>query len=216
MPFLPVFATILRTVHSLDITHMPEITTPRRSGVPCAALLVHAPSFLAWLATAAILLFALPCFAMTVRTMSDMRLWNAVDDKSAPLCWPWNDDADSAMLLFSNRITAAVSTVNVARGAEETRGSCAQPSQDRETIVDVSLVQKAGGAEVSRETATLAYVDGAGGGPVTVRANPGTREWERVRDPRVYAIDPAWQGGSGESGYDIAWPVIMGFTIIVR
>ena len=120
------------------------------------------------------------------------------------------------MLLFSNRITAAVSTVNVARGAEETRGSCAQPSQDRETIVDVSLVQKAGGAEVSRETATLAYVDGAGGGPITVRANPGTREWERVRDPRVYAIDPAWQGESGESGYDIAWPVIMGFTIIVR
>ena len=195
---------------------MPEITTPRRSGVPCAALLVHAPSFLACLAAAAILLFALPCFAVTVRTMSDMRLWMTVDDRSALLCWSWNDDADSATLLFSNRITAAVSTVNVARGAEETRGYCAQPLQNRETIVDVSLVQKAGGAEVSRETATLAYFDGAGGGPITVRANPGTREWERVRDPRVYAIDPAWRGESGESGYDIAWPVSLGFTIILR
>ena len=210
------FATILRTVHCRDITHMPEKSTPRRSGAPCAALLVHAPSFLACLAAAAILLFALPCFAVTVRTMSDMRLWMTVDDRSAPLYWSWNDDADSATLLFSNRITAAVSTVNVARGAEETRGFCAQPLHDRETIVEVSLVQKAGGAEVSRETATLAYFDGAGGGPITVRATSGTREWERVRDPRVYAIDPAWQGESGESGYDIAWPVIMGFTIIVR
>jgi hypothetical protein len=176
---------------------------------------VHAPSFLAWLATAAILLFALPCFAMTVRTMSDMRLWNAVDDKSAPLCWPWNDDADSAMLLFSNRITAAVSTVNVARGAEETRGSCAQPSQDRETIVDVSLVQKAGGAEVSRETATLAYVDGAGGGPITVRAR-AYGEWRRVRSPRVFAFDPEWSGGAGESGYDIAPPYDPAILIRIR
>ena len=210
------FATILRTVHCRDITHMPGKSTPRRSGAPCAALLVHAPSFLACLAAAAILLFALPCFAVTVRTMSDMRLWMTVDDRSAPLCWSWNDDADSATLLFSNRITAAVSTVNVARGAEETRGFCAQPLHDRETIVEVSLVQKAGGAEVSRETATLAYVDGAGGGPITVRANPGTREWERVRDPRVYAIDPAWRGESGESGYDIAWPINLGLTIILR
>ena len=154
--------------------------------------------------------------ATIVRTQSDRRLWETVGDRSAPLIWQWENAADFAELVFSNRLTGAVSTVNVARGAEETRGSCAQPSQDRETIVDVSLVQKAGGAEVSRETATLAYVDGAGGGPVTVRANPGTREWERVRDPRVYAIDPAWRGESGESGYDIAWPINLGLTIILR
>ena len=80
----------------------------------------------------------------------------------------------------------------------------------------VRAVQKAGGAEVSREMATLAYFDGAGGGPITVRANPGTRKWERVRDPRVYAIDPAWRGESGESGYDIAMPINLGLTIILR
>ena len=154
--------------------------------------------------------------AATVRTQSDMRLWETVHDRSAPLAWPWEDAADSATLVFSNRLTSAVETVDVARGPEEMRGSCVQPLQDRETIVDVSLVQKAGGAEVSRETATLAYVDGAGGGPITVRANPGTREWERVRDPRVYAIDPAWRGESGESGYDIAWPINLGLTIILR
>ena len=154
--------------------------------------------------------------ATIVRTQSDRRLWETVGDRSAPLIWQWENAANFAELVFSNRLTGAVSTANVVRGAEETRGSCAQPSQDRETIVDVSLVQKAGGAEVSRETATLAYFDGAGGGPITVRANPGTRKWERVRDPRVYAIDPAWRGESGESGYDIAWPINLGLTIILR
>ena len=154
--------------------------------------------------------------ATIVRTQSDRRLWETVGDRSAPLIWQWENAADFAELVFSNRLTGAVSTVNVSRGSDETHGRCAHPSQDRETIVDVSLVQKAGGAEVSRETATLAYVDGAGGGPVTVRANPGTREWERVRDPRVYAIDPAWRGESGESGYDIAWPINLGLTIILR
>ena len=154
--------------------------------------------------------------AATIRSKADRRLWETVDDRAAPLTWPWAAEADAATLVFSNRVTKAVSTANVSRGSDETRGYCAQPLQNRETIVDVSLVQKAGGAEVSRETATLAYFDGAGGGPITVRANPGTREWERVRDPRVYAIDPAWRGESGESGYDIAWPINLGLTIILR
>ena len=154
--------------------------------------------------------------AATVRTQSDMRLWETVHDRSAPLAGPWEGAADAAARVCSTRITGAVETVDVARGTKEMRGSCVQPLQDRETIVDVSLVQKAGGAEVSREMATLAYFDGAGGGPITVRSNPGTREWERVRDPRVYAIDPAWRGESGESGYDIAWPINLGLTIILR
>ena len=154
--------------------------------------------------------------ATIVRTQSDRRLWETVGDRSAPLIWQWENAADFAELVFSNRLTGAVSTAKVSRGSDETRGYCAQPLQNRETVVDVSLVQKAGGAEVSRETATLAYFDGAGGGPITVRANPGTRDWERVRDPRVYAIDPAWRGESGESGYDIAWPINLGLTIILR
>ena len=120
-----------------------------------------------------------------------MRLWETVHDRSAPLAWPWEDAADSATLVFSNRITSAVSTVNVSRGSDATHGCCAHPSQDRETIVDVSLVQTADGAEVVRETATLAYFDGAGGGPITVRAKSGG-EWRRVRSPRVFAFDPKW------------------------
>ena len=179
-------------------------------------LVVHILGRLAAIGVAVVSFCPVQTSATIVRTQSDRRLWETVGDRSAPLIWQWEDEADFAELVFSNRLTGAVSTVNVSRGSDATHGCCAHPSQDRETIVDVSLVQTADGAEVSRETATLAYFDGAGGGPITVRANPGTREWERVRDPRVYAIDPAWRGESGESGYDIAWPINLGLTIILR
>ena len=154
-------------------------------------------------------------FAQTVLSKSDLRLWETVVDRAKPLEWPWVDEADSATLVFSNRLAGAVKTVNVSRGSDETRGYCAQPLQDRETIVDVSLVQKAGGAEVSRETATLAYFDGAGGGPITVRAKT-YGEWRRVRSPRVFAFDPKWYGGTGESGYDIASPYDPAIRISIR
>ena len=160
-------------------------------------------------------LCAMSAFAQTVLSKSDLRLWETVVDRAKPLEWPWVDEADSATLVFSNRLTGAVKTVNVSRGSDETRGYCAQPLQDRETIVDVSLVQKAGGAEVVRETATLAYFDGAGGGPITVRAKSGG-EWRRVRSPRVFAFDPKWYGGTGESGYHIAPPYDPAIRISIR
>ena len=142
-----------------------------------------------------------------------MRLWQTVADRSAPLAWPWADGADSATLVFSNRVTHAVSSVVVPRGVDAPRGSCGQPApQAGEAVVDVALVQTAGGGEVAREAATLAYVSGAGGGPITVRAR-GTREWDRVLEPRVYALDPA---GQGDSGYDIAWPQRGGLKVVVR
>ena len=160
-------------------------------------------------------LCAMSAFAQTVLSKSDLRLWETVVDRAKPLEWPWVDEADSATLVFSNRLTRAVETVNVSRGSDETHGFCAQPLHDRETIVDVSLVQKAGGAEVSRETATLAYFDGAGGGPITVRAKT-YGEWRRVRSPRVFAFDPKWYGGTGESGYDIASPYDPAIRISIR
>ena len=153
----------------------------------------------------------------TIRAKCDMRLWETVHDRAAPLTWSWEDAADSATVLFSNRVTRSAWSVVVPRNGAEMRGSCAQPAPTAgETVIDVALVQMAGANEVARETATLAYVAGAGGGPITVRANPGARTWTLVREPRVYAVDPAWQGESGDSGYDVAWPDRRGLVLILK
>lgn len=162
-------------------------------------------------------LACVPCGAATIRTKADMRLWQTVTDHSAPLAWPWAVGADSATLTFSNRVTRAVSTVTVSRDGAEIRGSFVQPAPlTGETIIDVTLIQTGdGGAEVARESATLAYVSGAGGGPITVRA-AAKRDWDHYSEPRVYAVDPAWQGLEGESGYDIAWPLYQGLKVILR
>ena len=98
-------------------------------------------------------------------------------------------------------------------------GSCVQPAPtEGETVVDVVLVQKAGANEVARESATLAYVAGAGGGPITVRAamQAPARELAKVPKPRVYAFDSAWLGETGDSGYAVAWPLYRPLKIILR
>ena len=52
-----------------------------------------------------------PCCAATIRTRTDMRLWETVTDRTLPLSWPWDAAADSASLVFSNRLDKAVSSV---------------------------------------------------------------------------------------------------------
>ena len=173
---------------------------------------------------AALLFCALPAAAgtaqsspATIRSRSDMRLWETVTDRSTSIVWAWADGADSATLEFSNRVTRATWSVRVQHDGGASRGSCAQPAPYvGESLLDVTLVQYDGGGEVSRESATLAYVNGAGGGPITVRANPGTREWERVREPRVFAFYPEWYGETGDSGYDFRLPVRRNLAIILR
>ena len=89
--------------------------------------------------------------------------------------------------------------------------------QTGDALVDVTLVQTASGVEVARESASLAYVAGAGGGPITVRAMASPeRELARLQEPRVYAFDPAWLGEQGDSGYDVAWPMYRPLKIILR
>ncbi len=166
------------------------------------------------------------CAGTTIRAKTDMRLWETVHDRAEKLAWPWAEGADSAELTFSNRATGTSRTMTCLRVADVWRGSCDQafvhPSDpsarpNAETLVDVTLVQKAGGSEIARESATLAYVAGAVGGPITVRTM-GTprRELAKLREPRVYAFDPAWLGEAGDSGYAIAWPLYLGFEIILR
>ena len=164
------------------------------------------------------MLCALSASAETILSKSDLRLWETVADRSAPLSWPWEDGAESATLVFSNRVTRVVSSDTILRGAEETHGRHAHPpvAAGREMLFDVTLEQTGGGRTIARESATLAYVSGAGGGPIAVRVR-GTCEWETFSRPRVHAADPAWWGESGDSGYDVAPPTCpLGMYMIFR
>ena len=162
---------------------------------------------------------AMQCPAGIVRTKADMRLWQTVADRTAPLEWPWADAADSATLVFSNRVDGAVARTAVRRGEGETRGGCEHPfslsSRPAEALVDITLEQSGAGTVLERESATLAYVAGAGGGPVAVRAKQSA-DWRIVREARVVAYDPAWRGLEGESGYFVQMPVSPHFTIRIR
>ena len=163
-----------------------------------------------------VVLCVLSASAETIRSKSDLRLWETVADRSAPLSWPWEDGADAATIVFSNRVSHAVSSITVPRAANEMRGTCGQPVPSAgEDVVDVALTQTAAGNAIARELATLAYVAGAGGGPITVRAKD-KGEWKRFLSPRVFAVDPAWRGLAGDSGYDIAWPKYIGMRILFR
>ena len=158
---------------------------------------------------------ALSCHAATVRSKADLRLWETAQDRS--LAWPWAPGADTAALAFSNRVTRSVASVAVLRGEGETRGGCELPAEwsAGDALVDVSLVQTRGGVEVARESATVACVPGAGGGPVTVRA-AGTRDWQRVREAHVFADDPSWHGEAGEFSWGVAWPNVGGLGVMLR
>ena len=175
---------------------------------------------IAWLLRRAASCFCLLCAASAaagvVRTKADLRLWQTVDDRAAPLEWPWADDADSAALVFSNRLTGAVSSAAVSRGEGEMRGCCAQPCVDQaaEALFDVTLVQKRGSVAVAEDAAVLAYVHGAGGGPITV-GTKSSNAWRRMHVHRIFAFDPAWCGLDGNSGYDIATPYIPGLRITI-
>lgn len=178
-------------------------------------------------AKSALVLFAMSLFwtavaePITIRAKSDLRLWETVTDRARPLSWSWEFGADAAELTFSNRLTQAVSSVTVPRTAGALRGACDHPMTGTtgEGLVVATLVQTAGGVEIARETAELAYVPGVAGGasasPMTVRTM-ANRDWLRVRCPRLAAFDARWWDKSGPSGYEVLWVEPPGSHAVVR
>jgi len=184
---------------------------------PFAAYRWYVGAVFAVLAFAA-LLVPFPAAALTIRTKADLRMWETVMDRTSSLSWPWEDRADAASLTFSNRLTHAVSSVVVEREAGARRGTCPQPALPaaEEGLVVATLVQTAGGVEVARATACLAYVQGAAAQPITVRTKAG-RDWWRVGSPQIAAFDARWWNMAGPSGHDVLWAVPPGWhRVVVR
>lgn len=183
------------------------------------------PPLVAWILA---VFQAMPSFALTVRSRSDVRLWETVTDRSCDLSWPWEAAADEARLTFSNCLTHAVSSEIVAREPGGMRGSCPHPVSPaaEEALVAATVSQLSGGVEIARETAELAYVPGVGveghdgegvvvTSAITVRAKADS-EWGRVRQPRLAAYDAKWWDVTGPSGYEVLWAEPAGPHDVVR
>jgi len=149
-----------------------------------------------------------------------MRYWQTVTDRSQPLAWVWDDDADAAALTISNRLTGAVTSQAVWRATGAERGSCLVPAppQADEALIVATLVQTSQGTAISRASAELAFVPGVlsqGSGsavaapPVTIRTKASS-EWKRVRSPRLSSFDAKWWHATGPSGYEVIWKVPTG------
>lgn len=164
---------------------------------------------------------SLAASALTVRAKSDMRLWETVTDRARPLSWSWEADADAAVVTFSNRLTKAVSSLDVVRTIGTLRGECPHPAPEAtdEGLVVATLVQTADGVEIARATAELAYLPGVSAGavaaPITVHAK-AERDWWRVQRPRLAAFDARWWNRPGPSGYEVLWVEPPGSHTVFR
>ena len=159
---------------------------------------------------AATALLAASASALTVRTMSDRRIWQTAMNPSAPLSWPWEAGADSAVLTLSNRMNGAVSSIAVAKSGNDLYGSCAVPlpGDGSEAFFAAELALFAGSAEVVRRSADIAYVNGVAGRRFDVQV-AGSKAWQKVPSPRLAAYDAAWldsTAGASEASLSVTGP----------
>lgn len=129
--------------------------------------------------------FVAQCPGATILAKSDIRLWQTVHDRAAPLTWSWEEGADAATLTFSNRVLRTAWSRSVSRAPGEMRGSCVQPAPtEGETVVDVTLVQKAGANEVARARrprSRMSPARAAGRSRCARRCRRRSGSWRRYR-----------------------------------
>ena len=166
---------------------------------------------------ACMVLLGASAFGLTVRTKADARYWQTVFHPEEPLAWDWDDGADSATVTFSNRVTQTVSSVIVSREGASSMGSVEfPPAGADEDFFAVDLVQRRESDEVSRQGADVVRVQGADGTPIRVRTK-SSRDWSRLKAPRLSAYDPAWAYDETEfPGYAVHWANVLGLLLIYR
>ena len=135
--------------------------------------------------------------ATTVRTKADRRIWQTVMAPSSPLVWPWEADADSARLSFSNRMTRTVTTHVVGKSGDDLYGSYAvtPPAAGQEAFYLAELVLFSGEDEVARYSADLAYVNGVAGRTFDLRPRISS-VWRKFSSPRLSSYDAAWSNAT--------------------
>lgn len=141
---------------------------------------------------AALSAVAVSAVAATIRTKSDLRIWQTAMHPTDPLLWPWENGADSAIVTLSNRLTGAVSQYAVEKSGDEMYGEVVPPQTPGvEAFYSAELALFSGSFEVARHAADIAYVNGVAGQAFDVQDSAG-RGWSRVRGARLSTYDAAW------------------------
>lgn len=141
---------------------------------------------------AALSVVAASAVAATVRTKSDLRIWQTAMHPTDPLSWPWEKGADSATVTLSNRLTGAVSQYAVEKSGDEMDGGFVPPQTlGVEAFFAAELVLFSGSSEVARYAADVAYVNGVAGRAFDVQHSED-RGWSRVRGAKLSTYDAAW------------------------
>ena len=141
---------------------------------------------------------AQPIWAITVRPMSDQRIWQTCMKPSEDLKWPWAEGSSSAQLVFNSLCNGKSKTIVVARQGNAAYGTCAWPTNrgGGEKLYDITLTQLSGESIIETQTARVAMLPGVDGiGRATVRdpSLPGWRD-SREKNP-MFAYDAAWSDG---------------------
>lgn len=141
---------------------------------------------------AAVSAVAASAVAATVRTKSDLRIWQTAMHPTDPLSWPWEKGADSATVTLSNRLTGVVSQYAVEKSGDEMYGEVVPPQTPGvEAFFAAELVLFSGSSEVACYAADIAYVNGVAGRAFDVQ-DSADRGWSRVRGARLSTYDAAW------------------------
>lgn len=127
-------------------------------------------------------------FAFSFRSADDGRAWSVMMG-SGPLTWSWAREATAATLTVSNLVNDVVQSADVTRTANALDGSCEIPatSEDSVNLIVVTLVQKSGADEVSRQTARLRL-----GASADCIVDKTDKSFTQLREPRIFVWSDDW------------------------
>ena len=127
------------------------------------------------------------------RDPTDGRAW-AVACADELVRWQWADGAVSAVISASNVITHASASAVVGRGASPDGSSAIPLSSQEQQLLDVTLTQTDGSAEVDAKTVRLLV-----SGTSTVYVDAAARPFCTIEGPRVYGWSRLWDDDSRDT-----------------
>ena len=135
--------------------------------------------------------------AVDLRSPADGRAWGILLQADENLHWRWAEGASTATLSVSNLLTGVTAVSEPVVRGESPDGTCAIPATGTDTarLVDVTLTQSNGEADVETRTARLRI----GPSSSDVMTDASHKSFREIRDPQPFAWSDVWAGPDAET-----------------